>query len=183
MLIRERNGIILTINSTRQFIVVLLSLSIILPFIGIFPSALAQIQEINLIDQKNIWKPFAAAILSQNNTELNVMVVSDYNGTLWNRAFLQTQINASTTKSPILNLEYGSKSYLGNATFFSEIRDNSSKILWNKFLNDTSGALTKSTFTLPNHILNQPIEFRLYLVTNGSGEHTLDVKRASLIIP
>ena len=173
----------MTINSTRQFIVVLLSLCIIVSFIGICPSALAQIQEINLIDQKYIWKPFAAAILSQNNTELNVMVITDHNGTLWNRAFLQTQINASTTKSPILNLEYGSKSYLGNATFFSEIRDNSSKILWNKFLNDTSGALTKSTFTLPNHILNQPIEFRLYLVTNGSGEHTLDVKRASLIIP
>jgi len=162
--------------------VVLLSLSMIVSFIGTWPSALAQIQEINLIDQKNIWKPFAAAILSQNNIELNVIVVTDHNGTLWNRAFLQTQINASADKSPILNLDYGSKSYLGNATFFSEIKGNSSNILWNKFLNDTNGVPTKSAFTLPNHILNQPIEFRLYLVTNGPGEHTLDVKRASLII-
>ena len=152
-------------------------------FVGALPSALAQIQEINLIDEKNRWKPFGAAILAQNNTELNVIVVADHNGTLWNRAFLQTQINASANKSPILNLDYGSKSHLGNATFFSEIRGNNSNILWNKFLNDTSGALTKSTFTLPNHILNQPIEFRLYVVTNGSGEHTLDVKRASLIMP
>jgi len=163
--------------------VVLLSLFVIVPFIGIWPSALAQVQEINLIDQKNIWKPFAAAILSQNNTELNVIVGTDHNGTLWNRAYLQTQINASAGKSPILNLDYGSNSYSGNATFFSEIKGNNSNILWNKFLNDTNGVPTKSTFTLPNHILNQPIEFRLYIVTNGSGEHTLDVKRASLIIP
>ena len=148
-----------------------------------WPSALAQIQEINILDQKNIWKPFSAAILAQNNTELNVLVVTNNNSTLWNRAYLQTQINGSANKSPILDLDYESKSYLGNATFLSEIRDNSSNRLWHKFLNDTSGVLTKSTFTLPNHILNQPIEFRLYLITNGSGEHTLDVKRANLIIP
>jgi len=152
-------------------------------YVGAWPSALAQIQEINLIDEKNRWRPFGAAILTQNNTELNVIVVADHNDTLWSRAFLPTQINASANKSPILNLDYGSKSHLGNATFFSEIRDKKNNILWNKFLNDTSGVLTQSTFTLPNNILNQPIEFRFYVVTNGSGEHTLDVKRASLITP
>ncbi len=156
---------------------------IVISFTMRFSNTVTQNEEINLIGQQNIWKPFAAAILSQNNTDLNVIVITDHNGTLWNRIFLQTQINSATNKPPTLHLDYGSKSYLGNATFFSEIRGNSSNILWNSFLNDTSGALSNSTFTLPNYILNQPIEFRFYLVTNGSGEHTLDVKRASLILP
>jgi hypothetical protein len=73
-------------------------------------SALAQVQEINLIGQQNIWKPFVAATLSQNNTDLNIIVKTDNNGKLWNRAFFQTQINSPTNKSPILNLDYGSRS-------------------------------------------------------------------------
>jgi hypothetical protein len=60
---------------------------------------------------QNIWMPFAAAILSQNNTDLNTIVVTDNNGKLWNRIFLQTQINSTTNKSLILNLDYGSRSW------------------------------------------------------------------------
>ena len=174
----------MTVSPIKQISIVLISLGIITSFIGQLSPAGAQGQEMNLIGQQNKWEPYAAAILLQNNTDLNVRVITDNNGKLWNRIFLPTQINSTTNKSQILNLDYASRSFFGNATFFAEIRDtNNSNILWNKFLNDTSGALTKSTFTLPNHILNQPIEFRLYVVTNGSGEHTLDVKRASLIMP
>jgi hypothetical protein len=175
---------LLTINPIKQITIVLISLGIITSFVGGRSSALAQNQEINLIGQQNIWKPFGRdTILSQNNTDLNIIVKTDNNGKLWNRAFLQTQINSTTNKSAILNLDYGSRSFLGNATFFAEIRGkNSSNILWDDFLNNTNGVLSNSTFTLPNNILNQPIEFRLYLATNGTGEHILHVKKASIMI-
>jgi len=177
---------LLTISPIKQITIVLISLGIITSFVGGWSSAIAQNQEINLIGQQNIWKPNAAAILSQNNTDLNIIVKTDNNGKLWNRIFLQTQINSTTNttnKSPILNLDYGSRSFLGNATFFGEIRGkNNSNILWDDFLNNTNGVLSNSTFTLPNNILNQPIEFRLYLATNGTGEHILHVKKASIMI-
>jgi len=143
----------------------------------------AQGQEMNLIGQQNKWEPYAAAILLQNNTDLNVRVITDNNGKLWNRIFLPTQINSTTNKSQILNLDYASRSFFGNATFFAEIRDtNNSNILWSSFLNDTNGVLSNGTFTLHDNILNQPIEFRLYAATNGPGEHVLHVKKASIII-
>jgi hypothetical protein len=174
---------LLTISPIKQITIVLISIGIITSFVVQWPSAIAQIQEINLIGQQNIWKPFAAAILSQNSTDLNTIVVTDNNGTLWNRIFLQTQINSTTNNSQILNLDYASKSFLGNATFFAEIRGkNSSNILWDSFLNNTNGVLSNKTFTVHNNILNQPIEFRLYVATNGPGEHILHVKKASLTI-
>ena len=175
---------LLTISPIKQITIVLISLGIITSFVGQWSSAIAQNQEINLIGQQNIWKPFGRdTTLSQNNTDLNIIVKTDNNGKLWNRAFLPTQINSTTNKSSILNLDYGSRSFLGNATFFAEIRGkNSSNILWSSFLNNTNGLLSNSTFTLPNHILNLPIEFRLYVTTNGTGEHILHVKKASIMI-
>ena len=146
---------LLTISPIKQITIVLISLGIITSFVGQWSSAIAQNQEINLIGQQNIWKPFAAATLSQNNTDLNIIVKTDNNGKSWNRAFLQTQINSTTNKSPILDLDYGSRSFLGNASFFAEIRGmNSTNILWSSFPNNTNGLLSNSTFTLPNNILN-----------------------------
>jgi hypothetical protein len=178
---------LLTISPIKQITIVLISLGIITSFVGQWSSAIAQNQEINLIGQQNIWKPFGRdTILSQNNTDLHIIVKTDNNGKLWNRIFLQTQVNSTTNttnKSPILNLDYGSRSFLGNATFFAEIRGkNSSNILWSSFLNNTNGLLSNGTFTLPYHILNLPIEFRLYLTTNGIGEHILHVKKATIMI-
>src|SRR5438093_3058862 len=157
---------LLTISPIKQITIVLISLVIITSFVGQWSSAIAQNQEINLIGQQNIWKPFGRdTTLSQNNTDLNIIVKTDNNGKLWNRAFLPTQINSTTNKSSILNLDYGSRSFLGNATFFAEIRGKNNSILWSSFLNNTNGLLSNGTFTLPNHILNLPIEFRLYLAT------------------
>ena len=93
------------------------------------------------------------------------------------------KIQEPKNKSQILNLDYASRSFFGNATFFAEIRGkNNSNILWSSFLNNTNGVLSNGTFTLPNDILNQPIEFRLYAATIGPGEHILHVKKASIII-
>jgi hypothetical protein len=176
-----------TISPIKQSTIVLISLGIIMSFVGEWSPAMAQTQEINLIGQQNIWKTFADAILSQNNTDLHMIVVTDNNGKLWNRIFLQTQINSTTNKSQILNLDYASKSFLGNATFFAEIRGKNntnmySNILWMSFLNNTNGLLSNKTFTLPNNILNQPIEFRLYATTDVPGDHALHVKKASIMI-
>ena len=173
----------MTVSPIKQISIVLISLGIITSFIGQLSPAGAQGQEMNLIGQQNKWEPYAAAILLQNNTDLNVRVITDNNGKLWNRIFLPTQINSTTNKSQILNLDYASRSFFGNATFFAEIRDtNNSNILWSSFLNDTNGVLSNGTFTLHDNILNQPIEFRLYAATNGPGEHVLHVKKASIII-
>jgi len=87
-----------------------------------------------------------------------------------------------------LNLDYSSKSDMGNATFLAEIIENSSsynttgtrKILWSSFLHDTSGKLTNETFILPDEVVDKPVEFRLYAITSGPGEHILTVKKASI---
>ena len=68
-----------------------------------------------------------------------------------------------------------------------EIRENNDtngtkRRLWSSFLHDTSGKLTNETFILPDEVVNKPVEFRLYAITNGPGEHILTVKKASIII-
>jgi len=150
----------------------------------------AQSQEINLIDNKHTWKPFVDATVSQNQSNLHMVVVTTHNDTMYNRAFLPVQINSTMNKSLILNLDYASQSARGNATFMAEIRDNSSKvtdnssnkILWYNGLNNTNGQLSNETHTIPSNIVNRPVELRLYAITNGTGEHILDVKKASIMI-
>ena len=109
---------------------------------------------------------------------------------MYNRAFLPIQINSTMNKSLILNLDYASQSARGNATFLAEIRDNSSevtdnssnKILWYNRLNNTNGQLSNETHAIPSNIVNRPVELRLYAITNGTGEHILDVKKASIVL-
>lgn len=153
-------------------------------FLNQWSGALTQNFEINLLHEKLMWKPFSAAIVSQNGTDLNMIVVTDFNSTLWNRVYLPIQINSTTNSSVLFDLNYSTISNSGNATFFSEVRDNSSnKILWSKFLNNTDGQFVNQNFSLPSNIKNIPLEFRLYIVTNTAGEHALDVKRAILTVP
>jgi hypothetical protein len=90
--------------------------------------------EINLLHKDYLWKPFNAAIDSQNGTDLNMKVVTDSNNRSWNREYLPIQINSTSNNSIIFDLNYTTISNSGNATFFSEVRDNSSKkVLWSDF--------------------------------------------------
>lgn len=131
-----------------------------------------------------MWKPFSSAIVSQNGTDIYMIVVTDFNSTLWNRVYLPIQINSTTNSSVLFDLDYSTMSNSGNATFFSEVRDNSSnKVLWTKFLNNTNGQVVNQSFSLPSNIKNIPLEFRLYITTNSAGEHALDVKKAILTVP
>jgi hypothetical protein len=131
-----------------------------------------------------MWKPFSAAIVSQNRTDLNMIVATDFNSTLRNRIYLPIQLNSTTNSSVFFDLDYSTMSNSGNATFFSEVRGNSSnKILWSKFLNNTDGQFVSQGLFLPSIIKNIPLEFLLYIVTNTFGEHSLDVKKAILRVP
>jgi hypothetical protein len=176
-------------RSIKLIIALVIALSILTLLTSQWPWGMAQSQEINLIDNKHIWKPFRDTIISQNASGLEILVVTNHTDKVYSRAFLPTQINSAMNKS-LLNLDYASQSTKGNATFGAEIRGNtsevtdnsSSKILWHGRLNNTNGVLSNGTFTLPNHIINLPIELRLYAITNGPGEHILTVKKASIMI-
>ena len=92
-------------------------------------------------------------------------------------------------KTLLLNLDYVSKSDVGNATFSAQFIENSSsynttgtkKILWSSPLDNTSGNLTSETFILPDEVANKPVEFRLNVITEGKGEHTLTIKKANIV--
>lgn len=144
---------------------------------------LAQNFKINLVHKQFIWKPYSAAILSQNDTDLSIVALTNTPEKLWNRAYLPIQLNYTNASSLLFNLEYATLSDLGNATFLSEVRDNvTNTVLWSSRLNDTNGQLSNNTFALPGTMLNKPIEFRLYIITNETGQHSLDVKKAALTI-
>ena len=159
------------------------------------PSGLAQVSELNLINQQYKWESFGAAKISQDDSVLNISVNTDFGDQLWSRAFLTTQFNSSANSSPKLNLEYSSNSVEGKiskygataslekAKFQVEFRDESiDKILWSSVLNNTKGQTLNHIYPIPSSILNQPVEFRLYIMTNGPGQHILNVNKATITI-
>jgi hypothetical protein len=132
----------------------------------------------NLTDQNHQWKPFSTTNVSQTNGNLTISIISENPKKVFNRAFLQTQVNSSTIAPPILTLDYASNNVIYSSpskpSFVIEIRgDNGSKILWTTFLNDTSGKLLNDSFILPSNVLNKPIEFRLYIITEGGLAHSI----------
>jgi hypothetical protein len=141
----------------------------------------AQSTEINLVGQQDKWRSFNSAIISQNESGLEILVVTNQTDKTWNRAYLPILISSSNDNPIHFTLEYASKSYLGNATFQAQVRHNSSKVLWNIALNNTSAQLITKSFTLPSSILNRPLEFRLYITTKWTAQQSLDVKKTTLI--
>ena len=191
----------MTICAKKQIFILMISVSIILSFIiitftGQWSRALAQNADINLLGQNSTWRPFSAAIVIQNDTSLEILVATNHTDKSFHRAYLPmrisssnptsfpftlpTGISSSNATSIPFALEYASKSNLGNATFQAQVRDNSTKVIWTGYLNNTGGQLYNKTFSLPSSILNRPVEFRFNIVTNGTGEHTFDVKKATM---
>ena len=166
-------------------ILLLVSLTLILgSHLGLF---IVQAQSLNatgllgnLTDENHYWKPWFETNVTQTNGNLTISIINNHTQKLFNRAILQTQLNTSTIAPLVLTLDYASQSARGNATFMAEIRDNSSevtdnssnKILWSAFLNETSGKLLNDAFILPSNVLNKPIEFRLYIITEGGPSHS-----------
>ena len=141
----------------------------------------------NLTDENHNWKPFKPTNVSQTNGNLTISIITENPKKIFNRAFLQTQVNSSIIAPPVLTLDYASKHVLHppnrKPILIMEIRgDNSSKILWSAFLNDTSGRLLNETFLLPSNVLNKPIQFRLYIITEGGPSHsTLSLENLKIL--
>jgi|GEM_PF-1824872 len=141
----------------------------------------------NLTDENHNWKPFKPTYVSHTNGNLTISIITENPKKIFNRAFLPTQVNSSIIAPPVLTLDYASKHVLHppnrKPIFIMEIRgDNSSKILWNAFLNDTSGKLRNETFLLPSNVLNKQIEFRLYIITEGGPSHsTLSLENLKML--
>jgi aldose sugar dehydrogenase len=144
---------------------------------------------LNLLDEKQMWRPFNDAIISQSDDTLSINVNTNNTKKIHNRAQLQTQINWTKSKPLLLNLDYISESLKGNATFLAEIIENSSvnttskgkNILWSSHLHNTLGTPTTETFLLSNEIVNKPVELRLYVITEERGEHKLIIKKANIV--
>jgi aldose sugar dehydrogenase len=144
---------------------------------------------INLLDEKHIWRPFRDAIISQSDGTLTINVDTNNTKKIYNRALLQTHINWTECKPLRLNLDYASESLKGNATFLAQIRENpdvdatnkSNNVLWSSQLHNTLGKLTNETFILSPEIANKPVEFRLYIITEEEGQHTLTIKKANIV--
>lgn len=140
--------------------------------ISISPKALA-----NLTDVSHKWKPFSSTNVSQINGNLTISIITDNPQKIFNRAFLQTQVNSSVNKPTLLNFDYASKHLLypssSKPMFVIEIRDNKNgEILWTTFLNDTSGKVINESYLLPSNLSSKPIEFRLYIITQGGPSHS-----------
>ena len=136
---------------------------------------------LNLIDKTHIWKPRNYAKISQNGGELIINVNTKNTNKIYNGAFLQTEL-APPERPLLLTLEYASKPHVGNASFQAEIKDNNAghKTLWKSPLNNTSGNFTKKSFILHEDIFGRPLEFILYLTTDGPGKHTLSIKNIKI---
>ena len=143
----------------------------------------------NLVDEKNLWSQNNDAKISRNDDSLSINVNTNNNMKIYHRAMLQTQINWTTSKPLLLNLDYASESLKGNATFLAEIRQNPTVnttikgkyILWSSNLHNTLGKTATETFLIPNEITNKPVELRFYVNTEGKGQHALTIKKANII--
>jgi hypothetical protein len=136
-----------------------------------------QIRQINLVDKTHMWSSFNNALLNQKNDTLTIKVDTNNDRIVYNRAFLPLHLNNTSKEPLLLTLDYFPKSIKGNATFLAEIRDKtSSKILWSSRLNNPDGKSTIETFFLPSDVSNRPVELRLYILTQGAGEHSLTIK-------
>jgi len=154
-------------------------LQIMLP--KLLPEVEPHDQTINLINQNHIWKAWNYTKILENVSNLAITVKTNNTNKTSNSAILQTQINM--TGSPlILTLDYVSESHKKKATFYAEIKEKDSghKTLWIHPLKRTSGNLIKEKFFVPSDLVNRPVEFRFIIVTNGSGEHALTVKKATV---
>ena len=135
---------------------------------------------IDLLDKNHNWKPFGQTTIVQNIGNLIVAVGSDKEQKIYNRAYLQTVLKLAE-KPLLFNLEYKVETKIGDATYSVEIRDEkTNRVIFNSLLNSTVGSSSSNTFLLPRDIVNKPLEFRFYIITEDPGQHALVVKKATI---
>jgi len=136
-----------------------------------------QADKTDLIDRNHLWQSFRDAEIIQNDNNLTIRVDTDEKNLSYNRGFLQTELNIA--KPLLLSLDYKIETNVGNATYAVEIRDPiTSSILFSGLLDNLSGNLTEKTFILPTNIsAGKPLEFRIYVITDGTGYHAIVVDK------
>jgi hypothetical protein len=136
---------------------------------------------INLIDKNHEWQAFGQTTVVQKPGNLFIAVVTDKQQKIYNRAYLQTVLKLEE-KPLVFRLDYEVVAKIGNATYAVEIRDpNTNRIVFNSLLNYTLGSSSSESFLLPKDIVNKPLVFRIYVATEGRGQHVLSVTKASII--
>jgi len=135
-------------------------------------------RKINLLDNEHIWKPRKGVVISQQDGNLNISVISNQTDKIKKLALLKTRLNL-TERPLLLSLTYASNSSLGTGTFKVGIADRrEDKLIFSSLLNNTSGNLTNQTFIVPKNIVgDKPLEFRIYIFTDGPGKYFLNFKR------
>jgi hypothetical protein len=136
----------------------------------------------DLIDKNHIWKSSAQAEITQKPYNLTIRVNSSDKDVSYNRGSLLTELNLR--KPLLLSLDYKIETNVGNATYRVEIRDsnNSSKVLFRSVLDNISGNAIDKRFILPTNIIaGAPLEFRLYVITHGSGYHTININKFDIL--
>jgi hypothetical protein len=134
--------------------------------------------KINLLDNEHIWKPRKDVVVSQQDGNLKISVISNQTDKIKNLALLRTRLDL-TERPLLLSLSYASNSSSGAGTFKVGIADRKEdKLLFSNLLNNTSGNLTNQTFIVPKNIGgDKPLEFRIYIFTDGPGKYFLNFKR------
>jgi len=140
-----------------------------------------QTDRIDLIDRNHLWQSFGQAEITQNENNLTIHVDTDEKNRSYNRGFLRTELNL--TKPLVLSVDYKIETNVGNATYAVEIRDSDSRnILFHGLLDNLSANLTEKTFILPTNVsAGRPLEFRIYVITDGTGFHTILVDKFVLL--
>ena len=135
---------------------------------------------LDLLDKNHIWKSFGQANITHSENNLTIHVNTHHENKTYNRAFLQTELNL---KNPLLlSMDYRISANVGNATYAVEIRDSSaSEVLFQSVLDNLSGNITHNTFVLPaNIVAGKPLEFRVYVVTEGTGQHIITISKLDI---
>jgi hypothetical protein len=137
--------------------------------------------KINLLDNEHIWKPRKDVVVSQQDGNLNISVISNQTDKIKNLALLRTRLDL-TERPLLLSLSYASNSSSGAGTFKVGIADRKEdKLLFSSLLNNTSGNLTNQTLIIPKNIGgDKPLEFRIYIFTDGPGKYFLNFKRIDM---
>jgi hypothetical protein len=137
-------------------------------------------ETIDLIDENHDWKSFGQTSVVQSTGNLIIAVGTDKEEVIHNRGYLQTELKLGQ-RPLLLSLDYIIDTKIGNVTYSVEIRDGKGeKILFNSLLNNTAGISSSQTFLLPPDIVNKPLEFRIYIITESPGQHALTIRKATI---
>ena len=169
--IRENFNAIKIIENDNDFLKIDLKTYTIYKFVGS--------SGINLIDDNHEWFPFYYAKVNHNNQTLSISVKTNDPNEIDNRAFLETTL---VSHPAVLTLEYTSQSMSGNAIFYVEIDDKmTGKAIWSSILDNTEGTLSTRTFLLPDNVSGKPIMIKMFIITEGPGEHLLTISEARIV--